>query len=185
MSALDGELPAYRFRERHERAVAAPREAVWSALLAVTPRDLPLSRLLMGIRALPAWTRGRTDGFNRASNRPLIDVFMEDGFRALRVDPPHVLVAGAALQPWRLVNGKVADVHDLAGFRAFSQPGYVLAAISFELEALDQRTRLSTETRVQPTDARAARAFLPYWLVIRAGSGLIRQEMLRAVARRC
>jgi len=99
--------------------------------------------------------------------------------------PPRVLVAGAAIQPWRLVGGEVADVRDLAGFGAFSRPGFVLAALSFELEPTDEGTRLSTETRVQPTDAPAGRAFFPYWLVIRAGSGLIRREMLRAVARRC
>lgn len=110
---------------------------------------------------------------------------MKGGFRELRVDPPHVLVAGAALQPWRLVRGEVADVRDIAGFCAFSEPGYVLAAISFELEPVDDRTLLSTETRVQPIDARAARAFTHYWLAIRVGSGLIRREMLRAVARRC
>jgi hypothetical protein len=53
----------------------------------------------------------------------------------------------------------------------------------FELEALGDGTRLSTETRVQPTDT-AARAFRPYWWAIRAGSGLIRRDVLRAVRRR-
>jgi hypothetical protein len=36
---------------------------------------------------------------------------------------------------------------------------------------------------VQPTDAAAARAFRPYWWAIRAGSGLIRRDMLHAVRR--
>lgn len=184
MSALDEVLPAYRFRERHQRTIAATPDVVWAALLTMTPEELPLSRLLMGIRSLPAWLAGRRDGFG-ASSRPVIDMFIAGGFRKLRDDPPHVIVAGAAMQPWRLVPGEVADVRDLAGFRAFKQPGFVLAAVSFELEPTDHGTRLSTETRVQPTDAGAGRAFLPYWLVIRAGSGLIRREMLRAVAKRC
>jgi hypothetical protein len=185
LNALDEILPVYRFRERHTRTIGAPPEVVWSALLAITGQDLPLSRLLMGIRGLPARISGRREGFDRASRRPVIDLFLSGGFRKLRVDPPNVLVAGAAMQPWRLVPGEVADVLDLAGFREFKQPGFVLAVISFELERIDQGTRLSTETRVQPTDSGAGRAFLPYWLVIRAGSGLIRREMLRAVARRC
>jgi uncharacterized protein YndB with AHSA1/START domain len=184
LSALDEVLPTYRFRERHQRTIAAPPERVWSALLAFTAQEVPLSRLLMGIRGLPARISGRPGGLGRGSHRAIIEEFLKGGFRELRVDPPHVLVAGAAMQPWRLVQGEVADVRDLAGFRAFKRPGFVVAAVSFELEPIDKGTRLSTETRVQPTDAGAGRAFLPYWLVIRAGSGLIRREMLRAVARR-
>ena len=182
MSALDDVLPTYRFRERHQKTIAAKPDAVWTALLAITPQELPLSRLLMGIRSAPAWLAGRRGGFG-ASSRPLIDLFIAGGFRKLRDDPPRVFIAGAAMQPWRLVQGEMADVGDLAGFRAFSRPGFVLAAISFELEPTELGTRLDTETRIQPTDSGAGRAFLPYWMAIRAGSGLIRRETLRAVAR--
>jgi hypothetical protein len=45
-------------------------------------------------------------------------------------------------------------------------------------------TLLETETRVLATGPRAKRAFAAYWLVVRPGSGLIRRELLRAVARR-
>jgi len=184
LSALDEVLPSYRFRERHERTIAASQDVVWSALLAITTQDLRLSSLLMGIRGLPSRISGRSNGLRRASHKPVIDQFIAGGFRKLRDDPPNLLVAGAAMQPWRLVKGEVADVCDLAGFRAFTQPGFVLAVVSFELEQTEKGICLSTETRVQPTDSRAGLAFLPYWLVIRAGSGLIRREMLRAVARR-
>ena len=76
------------------------------------------------------------------------------------------------------------DVVDLDGFRAFARAGFVLTATSFELEALGDGTRLSTETRVQPTDPAAGRAFRPYWWAIRAGSGLIRRDVLHAVRQR-
>lgn len=68
-------------------------------------------------------------------------------------------MAGAAVQPWRLRGGETVGVADRDGFRAFARPGYVLIATSFELEALGEGARLSTETPVQPTDATAARAF--------------------------
>jgi hypothetical protein len=45
-------------------------------------------------------------------------------------------------------------------------------------------TTLSTDTRVLATGPRAKRAFRAYWLAVGWGSGLVRRELLRAVARR-
>jgi hypothetical protein len=184
-AVLDDVLPVHRHRERHATQIAASPEAVWSALHAVSAGDLRLTRLLTGIRALPARLPGRgMPAGGLPADRTFVEAFMERGYRELRVDPPWALVAGAAGQPWRLRGGKTADVVDLDGLRAFARRGFVLIATSFELEALGDGTRLSTETRVQPTDATAARAFRPYWWAIRAGSGLIRRDMLHAVRRR-
>ncbi len=183
IAPLDDFMPTYRHRERHQRTIAAPPDVVWDAILSITDHELPLSRFLMGVRSMPrVIVRRAVSG--RREDRPLVEMFLRSGFRELRVDRPRLMIAGAAIQPWRLVNGQVADVRDGHGFRTFNQPGFVLAAISFELEPVGNATRLATETRVQPTDAGAARAMLPYWLAIRAGSGLIRREMLAAVARR-
>ena len=183
-AVLDDVLPAYRHRERHATQIDAAPEAVWSALHAVSAADLRLTRVLTSIRALPARLPGsRAPRGGIPADRGFIQVFMERGYRELRVDPPWTLVAGAAGQPWRLRGGETANVDDLDGFRAFARPGFVLIATSFEIEALGDRTTLSTETRVQPTDAAAARAFRPYWWAIRAGSGLIRRDMLHAVRR--
>jgi hypothetical protein len=44
-------------------------------------------------------------------------------------------------------------------------------------------TRLSTETRITATDRRSRLRFAAYWVVIRAGSGAIRHELLRQVER--
>ena len=72
---------------------------------------------------------------------------------------------------------------DHAHARGGAARAFVLIATSFELEALGDTTRLSTETRVQPIDATAARAFRPYWWAIRGRSGLIRRDVLHAVRR--
>ena len=184
-AVLDDVLPVYRHRERHAMQVAAAPEAVWSALHAVSAGELRLTRLLTTIRALPArLPGGRLPGGGLPADRGFIEAFLERGYRELRVDPPSTLVAGAAGQPWRLRGGAIVDVVDADGLRAFARPGFVLIATSFELEALGDGTRLSTETRVQPTDAAAARSFRPYWWAIRAGSGLIRRDVLHAVRRR-
>jgi hypothetical protein len=186
MSAvLDEVLPVYRHRERHATQIAAAPEAVWGALHAVSNDELRLTRVLMSTRALPArLPGGRMPGGGGQADRGFVEAFLERGFRELRLDPPWTLVAGAATQSWRLRGGETADVVDLDGFRAFARPGFILIATSFELEALGDGTRLSSETRVQPTDAAAARAFRPYWWAIRGGSGLIRRDVLRAVRRR-
>jgi hypothetical protein len=181
---LDYVLPVYRHRERHGSQIAAAPEAVWSALCGLSAGELRLTRALTTIRALPArLPGGRMPGGGIAADRGFIEAFLARGYRELLSDPPSTLVAGAAAQPWRLRGGETADVVDLAGFRAFARPGFVLIATSFEVEPLGDGTRLSTETRVQPTDAAAARAFRPYWWAIRAGSGLIRRDVLRAVRR--
>jgi hypothetical protein len=62
--------------------------------------------------------------------------------------------------------------------------GWVRIATDFRLEVSDRSTRLTTETRVLATGPIARRKFRIYWLGIRAGSGLIRREVLHAVARR-
>ncbi len=56
--------------------------------------------------------------------------------------------------------------------------------MDFVLEPEEAGTRLSTETRVTATDARSRVQFALYWLAIRGGSGLIRRDMLRAIASR-
>ncbi|MGD9695042.1 MAG: hypothetical protein AB7V42_05215 [Thermoleophilia bacterium] len=182
-AVLDDVLPAYRHRERHGATIAAPPERVWDALHAVTVRELALTRVLMAARALPARLTGRGDAFNEDAAQTFMRVMAENGFTMLR-DDPSALVAGSIGRPWQLRRESAVPFDGRDGFRAFGDPGYVLMATSFECEPDAGGTRLCTETRVQPTDESAARSFRPYWLAIRAGSGLIRREILRAVRRR-
>ena len=72
------------------------------------------------------------------------------------------------------------------GFARFAEPGWAKAALSLQLTPLPGgRTLLAAETRVLATDPAARRAFARYWRLIRAGgAGLIRLELLRAIAHR-
>jgi hypothetical protein len=56
--------------------------------------------------------------------------------------------------------------------------------MNFRLEDEGETCLVSTETRVQTTDASSRRRFAMYWFVIYPGSALIRRMWLRAIKRR-
>jgi hypothetical protein len=92
-------------------------------------------------------------------------------------------VAGGALQPWKVRGGRTPPVLDAPGLREFAVTGWVKVSFAFVLEDRGAETLLTTETRVEATDARTRVLFGVYWTLIRVGSGLTRRDMLRAVAR--
>ncbi|MGH8937785.1 MAG: hypothetical protein ACRDV2_00355 [Actinomycetes bacterium] len=148
---LDDAMPRWSVRERHSRDVAAPVDAVWSALLTTPVADLPLTRALMSVRSLGRYRWG--------------------GMRT-----PVVV----ALPPKEVARRAPNEL-----LLSMSVPGRPLdIAMDFRLERHGPGTTLRTETRVHAGDQRTRWAFLAYWLAIRAGSGLIRRELLRAIARR-
>jgi len=178
-SPLDRVLPQFAHSEVHVVDVSASPEDVWTALHAVTAAEMPFARVLAGLRGL---------GSRRRASRPVLEAFTARGFTVVIDEEPRAFAAAAAGQPWRLRGGETVPIEDVQALTAFSRPGFVVMALSFGLESLGGhaggRTRLTTETRVQPTDPAAARRFRPYWWAIRAGSGLIRRDLLRAVRRR-
>jgi hypothetical protein len=177
---IDELLPAPHFRERHERRIAAPPAAVWEAAVDLRLRDLALSRALMGIRLLPARLAGRKQASRMVESRLL------DGgpVTLLASDPDHAVVGGGVMQPWKLTGGQEPPQLDIPALQAFAEPGWVKVGFDLVLEPVGAGTRLTTETRVTATDARTRARFGLYWLFVRVGSGLIRRDMLRAVARR-
>ena len=180
MLTIDELLPAPHFRERHERRIAAPPAAVWQALHDLRLGDLALTRALMGIRLLPARLTGRKQASRMVDSRLL------DGgpVTLLDSDPDHAVVAGSVMQPWRITGGEDAPALDAPALQAFAEPGWVKVGFDFVIEPTGSGSRVTTETRVTATDARTRARFGLYWLFVRAGSGLIRRDMLHAVARR-
>lgn len=170
---LDRLMPAYDFRTRYTRRIAASPAAVWDALQAVSATDLPVTRLLMNVRSL-----GRA---------PLSGPFVANApVPTLASEPGREVVNGAVAQFWRF-RAPAAPVApgDAGAFAAFTTPGWAKAAMSFQLTPDGDGTSLAAETRVVATDEAARRAFARYWLLIRlGGAGFIRLELLRAIARR-
>jgi hypothetical protein len=177
MPSLAEVLPASHLRERHERVIAAPPRAVWEALHELRLGDLALSRRLMAVRELPARVVGH------GPSRMVTGRLLEAGpVPVIAAEPERAIVAGGPLQPWKPRGGVAPPQLDAAALRAFAEPGWVKVGLDFVLEPAGAATRPVTETRVEATDARTRRLFGLYWLLIRAGSGLIRRDMLRAVA---
>lgn len=182
-SRLDALLPRYDFAERHARVIGREPRTVYDAFKALTLGELPVSRLLFGVRSLPARLAGRR-GLPSQPGVPLLDQFLDRGFVLLVDVPGEELAAGVIGQMWRR-GGRLVIPRDREAFAAFAEPGFVKAALTFRLiDQADGTTLAQTETRVAATDPTARRGFGRYWLLIRGFSGLIRRDWLRATARR-
>jgi hypothetical protein len=177
MNLLEQVLPVYDQREYHETHVAAPPERVWAALDGLRVRDLPLSMLLTRLRGGPAAWFGHVED-DRLDRRALDSVAP----RTLVAEQPRELVLGdiACYTAARPDRPEIAR-GDLAAFLAFAEPGWTKVAMNFRFTAEQDGTLLSTETRVLATDDATRRAFRRYWLLVRAGSGLVRRDILTAV----
>jgi len=170
MSLIDQIMPNPDRRELHTRSVAASPAAVWSAVRDLNGDELKLMRLLMGLRTLG---RGRGD-----SSRTVLESFERMGFRPIAEEAGTELVIAGIGRFWTL-SGGLRRVEDREHFTDFAEPDYAKVAFNFRLEG----GTLSTETRIAGTDAHARRRFGLYWMLVRPGSGLIRREWLRGIAR--
>ena len=180
---LDEALPTWERAEVHEARMRASPERVIEVLRSLPGREIPFFAPLMAIRLLPHVLRG--DGIRFDHDVPLVEEGLRHGFVMLGVRPGRELAIGAIGQFWRIAhNDPVRDLDGMEGFRAFDEPGYAKAAMSFVTLPDGEGCRVVTETRIHGTSRDAVRAFGRYWLVIRAGSGLIRRGWLHAIRRR-
>jgi hypothetical protein len=184
---IDDYLPHWDVRERHHIDVAAPPEAVFAALSEADFGDTFLVRLLLGARALPAVLMAGMSGVRSLSRRARAPITLRGlearGFTRLAEHPPTELLIGLEGRFWR-PDGDLRTPPAAVFAATPPAAGTARAVWSFALARKPGgTTELTTETRVLCADDAARRRFLPYWLVVRPGSGLIRRAMLRAVRR--
>jgi hypothetical protein len=169
---LEHLLPTYDVRSVFARRIPAGSATVWEALVGLTADELPITRLLMSIRSA-----GRT-----RLRGCLIETFPIP--LLARVEGSE-LVFGVVAAFWRLrPEPAPLPLGDPEAFIAFTEPGWAKAAMSIQLAPDGDDTAVYVETRIHATDPASRRAFTRYWLVVRPGSGLLRREFLRALARR-
>jgi len=181
VTSLDQILPSFQHREQHTRWIDAPPQAVWDALQSVSFDELSVMRLGLALRGLPARLLGRAEA---APAGPFLAGFKAHGYVVLAEEPGREVVNGSIARPWKPAGAERTTVAQLAQFVGFADPGWAKVAADFRLKHERGGTRISTETRVLTTDAKARRAFAAYWTIIRVPSGLIRRDLLRAIARR-
>jgi hypothetical protein len=142
-------------------------------------------RLLLALRGIPAAiSRGVSDvnGLKQPRDAPVtLATFEQLGFRILDSRPPEELVIGLEGRFWRPSGGMCTPPAD-AFLSSMPAAGTARAAWNFRVvENGPKACELSTETRVLCASPEVRRRFLPYWWLVRPGSGLIRREMLRAI----
>ena len=176
---LDEFLPRFDFSERHATFVAATPEATMAAARELAPRDVPLLLVLLSIRSVPYLLSRREPMITPGD--PILEQSARVGFVAL-ADRPRELALGVVGRFWRPDSGLLTVPVDQ--FASFSEPGFAKAAIDFRAEPSGEGCVLSTETRIQATDAAARRRFGLYWRLIMPGSAAIRRAWLRAIRKR-
>jgi hypothetical protein len=176
---LDTYLPEWQFREFHARRISAPADRVREALVTFTPKDTPLGSLMMALRLAPAALAARR--WPLPPVRPWIEVLLEFGFVELG-QTHEELALGAVGRFWR-IRERLEPIADARAFKAFDEPGFAKGAMNFRVVDEAASVTLTTETRVFATDAPSIRSFRPYWIPVRAVGGLMRREMLGAIAR--
>jgi len=175
---IDRFLPDFDVHELHAISVRASPAFVLGEARKLTPRRVPLFVALMTLRGLPARLAGRRSAL--ALDVAILDQFLAGGFCVL-ADSERELVLGAVGRFWKLGGGirRIAPEQ----FPAFAEPGFAKVAFNLHAQPTATGARLSTETRIQATDAAARRAFSRYWMLIRPGSAAIRRGWLRAIKR--
>ena len=176
---LDEIVPVWQFDERHSITVAAPAERVYQALTQVRADEIALFRTLTWIRR---GGRALPEGIlNASSQRPLLEVATRGGFVYLANDPPKEIVIGTVVVAPR---GQRLDLTPQS-LKTPLPPGFAVGVMNFVVTPEGPNaSRVTTETRVFASSAKASRAFAVYWRMIYPGSAVIRRMWLRAVRRR-
>ena len=170
-------LPEHHFAETHRLFVRATPARALDAVAAWDPGADLLVRTATGLRELPDRLLGLL-GF--ASGLKWRRTFGLGDFLLLGREADRDLAYGLSGRFWKADYGLLPQATP-ADFRAFDEPESAKLVMSFTATPVDTGVVLETQTRVFCTDAVARRKFLPYWLLIRPVSGLIRRRILGGV----
>lgn len=164
MTLIDRYLPNYTFREYHYTEVDCPATRVYPCARDFDMSHSKLIKFLFTLRGLP-------------TKRMNLQGFLEDmNFTSLEDSAPHEYLSGF----WMKKNIEIIPSYE--AFCSNTISAKIKCVWNFRCEEISQnKTRLSTETRILCVDSFTKLTFGLYWLVIRPFSGLIRLEMLKTI----
>ncbi|HYL98442.1 MAG TPA: hypothetical protein VEZ90_05760 [Blastocatellia bacterium] len=182
---IDKYLPTFRFHDYHEAIVAATQDHAYQAFRSIDLRESVIIRTLFAIRSLPSRFGAKPQDEPRASDKAagtFLEFLSAAGWVIFEEIPGEELVAGVVTQPWEPIvkfRGLPA-----AEFIDFAEPGFTKIAWNIAAVRVSEGlSRVSTETRVLPTDPEALRRFRRYWFVVSPGIHLVRRVALRLLKR--
>jgi hypothetical protein len=179
LTLLDDLIPQYDAASRHSIQVAANPSIVYQLARHADPGRLPLVRLLMGFRVLPGWLSAAACGSRRAGNPATEYSVGAARFTLIAESPGEEFVLGIMGRFWTPTGGVVAT--NAERFRELPPAGLAQAFWNFRVSRDSRGTELSTETRIRCSDEITRRQFGRYWRIIRPGSSLIRNSILRHI----
>ncbi|MDI2089914.1 hypothetical protein [Commensalibacter oyaizuii] len=173
---IDKYLPQYQFSERHSIRINASADKVLQNAICYDLQNDFFCKTALILRELP-------NKILYKKNNHTIEHFSMKQFTCLETYKNTEVVFGLIGRFWQL-NYRLNPCNNADDFLLFNQPNSAKLVFNFHTTALEQnKTMLSTETRILCTDKIAQRNFLYYWYLIRPISGMIRQRMLKTISK--
>jgi len=161
---IDDYLSVYQFSEYHSIVVRNRAEQIFPVIKNTNFRKSKFLNFLFIVRGLPAKMNS-------------IDGFVDSGFILLEEHENKEIVLGF-LFGVTLRKIKVVLPNE---FKKFIDPRYIKGVWNFRLSRKDNKTILSTETRVFCPTKKSKILFSIYWFFISYFSGLIRMIILKLI----
>jgi hypothetical protein len=177
-SPLDPFIPHPDVRERFHTTIKAPASLVMDVAANFDIQSLALVHAIF-------WLREKLMRATPPAPREPQGLLAETqglGWSLLVEQPGHLMVCGAACQPWKADSGFIPL--PAGRFASHAEPNQVKIAWTLQAESLGPATtRFTHETRAVATDAQARIKFRRYWRWARFGIVSIRLLLLPAVRR--
>ncbi|GBR52872.1 hypothetical protein [Gluconobacter sphaericus] len=167
-------MDPFDFSERHSILIRARPESILNSVRRYRLGDDPLLRPALYLRGLPA---------RLLHTPPPPPLELQDFTLLSQTD--RSLIYGLKGSFWRTNYGlrRFDTPMEFLGDRDASSATLVLSFMT--MPAGRERTRLVTQTHILCPTSYVRRRFLPYWLIIRPVSGLLRRRMLSQIKVRC